>query len=178
MKFVSEQVGPRQPWVTSYQRRGFGGSSYRSGPGGGFCSNHYTDSSQAHFTASQVQFILNKKPELKENKNCRRLYLELRKHFGIKQKYSELIMLCKNCRYLPFRACLQFVIYLYLGVFSGHPTATLVLPVPIPMMLQYHSLRRPSCLSLTSRLAALIDSCRIHSVQTSCLFRNRGNQPL
>ena len=56
-------------------------------------------SSQAHFTASQVQFILNKKPELKENKNCRRLYLELRKHFGVKQKYSELIMLCKNCRY-------------------------------------------------------------------------------
>lgn len=53
---------------------------------------------QAHFTANEVQFILNKRPELKENKNCRRLYLELRKHFGIQQKYSELIMLCKNCR--------------------------------------------------------------------------------
>jgi len=53
---------------------------------------------QAHFTASQVQFVLNKKPELKENKNCRRLYLELGKHFGVKQQYSELLMLCKNCR--------------------------------------------------------------------------------
>ena len=53
---------------------------------------------QAHFTSSQVQFVLNKKPDLKENKNWRRLYLELRKHFGVKQQYSELVMLCKNCR--------------------------------------------------------------------------------
>jgi len=53
---------------------------------------------QAHFTAAEVQFVLSKKPELKENKNCRKLYLELRKHFGVKPQYSELIMLCKNCR--------------------------------------------------------------------------------
>ena len=53
---------------------------------------------QAHFTASEVQFILNKKPELKENKNCQKLYLELRKNFGVKPQYSELLMLCKNCR--------------------------------------------------------------------------------
>ena len=53
---------------------------------------------QAHFTASEVQFVLNKKPELKENKNSRKLYSELRKNFGVKAKYSELVMLCKNCR--------------------------------------------------------------------------------
>ena len=53
---------------------------------------------QARFTASEVQFILNKKPELKENKNCQKLYLELRKNFGVKPQYSELLMLCKNCR--------------------------------------------------------------------------------
>ena len=111
----SHKVGPRQPWVTSCQRREFGGSWCRWGSEKCFKSiiTHHTFSSQAHFTASQVQFILNKKPELKENKNCRRLYLELRKHFGIKQKYSELIMLCKNCRYLrsktaaTIRICLQ-----------------------------------------------------------------------
>jgi len=53
---------------------------------------------QAHFTASEVQFVLNKKPELKENKNSRKLYLELRKNFGVKAQFSELVMLCKNCR--------------------------------------------------------------------------------
>ena len=53
---------------------------------------------QAHFTAAEVQFVLNKKPELKENKNCRKLYLELRKQFGVKAQYSEMLMLCKNCR--------------------------------------------------------------------------------
>jgi len=54
---------------------------------------------QAHFSAAEVQFVLNKKPELKENKNCRKLYLELRKQFGVKPQYSELLMLCRNCRW-------------------------------------------------------------------------------
>ena len=59
----------------------------------------YISFCQAHFTASEVQFVLNKKPELKENKNSRKLYLELRKNFGVKAQFSELVMLCKNCRY-------------------------------------------------------------------------------
>jgi len=53
---------------------------------------------QAHFTTCEVQFVLDKKPQLKDNKNCRKLYLELRKRFGIKPQYSELIMLCNHCR--------------------------------------------------------------------------------
>ena len=82
------------------------------------------------------------------------------------------------------RICLEYNI-MYLGVFSGPHTATLVLPVLIPTMLQSHSLPQPSCLSLMSsclhclgwlRSMILVVS-RIHSVQSSSrLFRNRGNQ--
>ena len=65
---------------------------------------------------------------------------------------------------------LSSTLLIYLDVFSGPLTDTLVLPVPIPTMLPYHSLLEPSCLSLMSRLAAIHDSCRIHSVQTSRLY--------
>ena len=109
--------------------------------GGLFYSNYYSQHSQAHFNANEVQFILNKRPELKENNNCRRLYLELRKNFGIKQKYSELIMLCKNCRYLhiqqqqSFRICIYPLFRCVFWSSYGHPCLasadTYDAPVPL-----------------------------------------------
>ena len=53
---------------------------------------------QAHFTKNEVQFIINKRPELAGRKSWRNLYLALRKHFGLRQQFTELLMLCKNCR--------------------------------------------------------------------------------
>jgi len=55
---------------------------------------------QAHFTATQADFILNKKPELREGKKFRELYFALKKHFGLRQEFTELVMLCKSCRVL------------------------------------------------------------------------------
>jgi len=55
---------------------------------------------QAHFTKNETQFVLNKRPELAEKKNWRSLYLALRKQFGLRQQFTELLMLCKNCRVL------------------------------------------------------------------------------
>jgi len=55
---------------------------------------------QAHFTRNEIQFVLNKRPELAEKKNWRSLYLALRKQFGVRQQFTELLMLCKNCRVL------------------------------------------------------------------------------
>ena len=53
---------------------------------------------QAHFSAQEVQFMLDKRPQLKEDKNWRSLYLELRKQFGVPEQFSELLILCKNCQ--------------------------------------------------------------------------------
>jgi len=55
---------------------------------------------QAHFTKNEIQFIINKRPELAEKKSWRNLYVALRKHFGLRQQFTELLMLCKNCRVL------------------------------------------------------------------------------
>ena len=120
---------------------------------------------QAHFTASEVQFVLNKKPELKENKNSRKLYLELRKNFGVKAQYSELVMLCKNCRYLwlyyfaSIHSCSIHI--LFADVFSGHLTA---IPVYLQSRWSLKTLLRPlshshqphSCLSSTSQPRGII----------------------
>ena len=135
-------------------------------------SLHSMSTVQAHFTASEVQFILNKKPELKENKNCQKLYLELRKNFGVKPQYSELLMLCKNCRLgsssftkkknmiKNTRIYFLRVIFEYLntqnvnilGAYSGHPTAIPALPtstITTPRRLRCRLLPELFCLSST-----------------------------
>lgn len=55
---------------------------------------------QAHFTSLQIEFMLNSKPALKEKKNWAELYAALKRHFGLKQEFTELVMLCKPCRVL------------------------------------------------------------------------------
>jgi len=55
---------------------------------------------QAHFTKNETQFVINKRPELAERKSWRNLYLALRKQFGLRQQFTELLMLCKPCRVL------------------------------------------------------------------------------
>jgi len=55
---------------------------------------------QAHFTTLQTEFMLNKKPELKEGKKFRDLYYALKQQFGLRQEFTELVVLCKGCRVL------------------------------------------------------------------------------
>jgi len=55
---------------------------------------------QAHFTKNEIQYIINKRPELAGRRSWRNLYLALRKQFGLRQQFTELLMLCKNCRVL------------------------------------------------------------------------------
>jgi len=66
---------------------------------------------QAHFTTLQIEFMLNKKPDLKEGKKWRDLYFHLKRHFGLRQEFTELVVLCKPCRVLFWQTighpCLQ-----------------------------------------------------------------------
>lgn len=55
---------------------------------------------QAHFSKNEIQFVIHKRPELAERKSWRNLYLALRKQFGLRQQFTELLMLCKPCRVL------------------------------------------------------------------------------
>ena len=42
--------------------------------------------------------IITEKPHLKENKNWRELYHCLKRKFGLRDEFTELVMLCKLCR--------------------------------------------------------------------------------
>merc|ERR1712038_2153856 len=53
---------------------------------------------QTHFTKSQIEMIITEKPHLKENKNWRELYHCLKRKFGLRDEFTELVMLCKLCR--------------------------------------------------------------------------------
>jgi len=55
---------------------------------------------QSHFTKSQVECVISQKPELAGNKKWRDLYISLKKKYGLRQEFTELVMLCKPCRVL------------------------------------------------------------------------------
>ena len=56
---------------------------------------------QTHFTKNQVEYILKEKPDLnKENRDWKSLYKQLRRRFGLKEEYTEMLHLCRKCRAL------------------------------------------------------------------------------
>ena len=63
---------------------------------------------QTHFTKTQIEYILKEKPDLnnKENNNnnnnrdWKSLYKQLRRRFGLKEEYTEMLHLCRKCRAL------------------------------------------------------------------------------
>lgn len=55
---------------------------------------------QTHFTKPQIEFILSSNPSLRERKDWRLLYRKLRRKFGLREEFTELLILCKNCRVL------------------------------------------------------------------------------
>jgi len=52
---------------------------------------------QTHFTKNQIEFILTEKPELKDNKDWQALHTALRRRYGIRQNFTEMLMLCRRC---------------------------------------------------------------------------------
>jgi len=53
---------------------------------------------QSHFTSLQVEFILSRQPELGEKKLYKDLYYALKKQFGLREEYTDLLEMCRTCR--------------------------------------------------------------------------------
>jgi len=59
---------------------------------------------QAHFTNAEIEFVLKKRPALAEKKNWRDLYVATKRQFGLRPRFTELLMLCKPCRVLYWQS--------------------------------------------------------------------------
>lgn len=55
---------------------------------------------QTHFTKQQVEFVLKEKKDLREQRDWKQLYRVLRRKFGLKEEYTEMLHLCRKCRSL------------------------------------------------------------------------------
>ena len=45
----------------------------------------------------QIEFVLQEKPQLKESKDWKELYASLRRKYGLREEFTEMIMLCRKC---------------------------------------------------------------------------------
>ena len=45
----------------------------------------------------QIEFILQEKPDLRESKDWKELYGALRRKYGIREEFTEMLMLCRKC---------------------------------------------------------------------------------
>jgi len=52
---------------------------------------------QTHFTKMQIEFVLQEKPQLKDSKDWKELYASLRRKFGLREEFTEMLMLCRKC---------------------------------------------------------------------------------
>jgi len=52
---------------------------------------------QTHFTKMQIEFVLQEKPQLKDSKDWKELYGSLRRKFGLREEFTEMVMLCRKC---------------------------------------------------------------------------------
>ena len=59
---------------------------------------------QTHFTHAQIEFVLRERPELRADKDWEALYRALRRKFGVREEYTELIHLCRKCRVLYWQS--------------------------------------------------------------------------
>jgi len=52
---------------------------------------------QTHFSKLQIEYVLQEKPQLKETKDWKELYASLRRKYGLREEFTEMIMLCRKC---------------------------------------------------------------------------------
>ena len=45
----------------------------------------------------QIEYVLQEKPQLKETKDWKELYASLRRKYGLREEFTEMIMLCRKC---------------------------------------------------------------------------------
>ena len=45
----------------------------------------------------QIEFVLQEKPQLKDSKDWKELYGSLRRKFGLREEFTEMVMLCRKC---------------------------------------------------------------------------------
>lgn len=45
----------------------------------------------------QIEFVLQEKPQLKDSKDWKELYASLRRKFGLREDFTEMVMLCRKC---------------------------------------------------------------------------------
>ena len=53
--------------------------------------------SRYHFLKLQIEFVLQEKPQLKDSKDWKELYASLRRKFGLREEFTEMLMLCRKC---------------------------------------------------------------------------------
>ena len=49
------------------------------------------------FFKLQIEFVLQEKPQLKDSKDWKELYASLRRKFGLREEFTEMLMLCRKC---------------------------------------------------------------------------------
>ena len=52
---------------------------------------------QTHFTKVQVEYVLENNPRLRESKDWKRLYQTLRRRYGLREEFTEVVTLCRKC---------------------------------------------------------------------------------
>ena len=45
----------------------------------------------------QIEYVLQEKPQLKDTKDWKELYASLRRKYGLREEFTEMIMLCRKC---------------------------------------------------------------------------------
>ena len=45
----------------------------------------------------QIEYVLQEKPQLKDTKDRKELYASLRRKYGLREEFTEMIMLCRKC---------------------------------------------------------------------------------
>ena len=55
---------------------------------------------QTHFSRAQIEYVVHQKPHLKEQQNYQEIYKRLRRRFGLRETYTEMLSLCRRCQAL------------------------------------------------------------------------------
>ena len=63
----------------------------------GHLKNKFSDIHDIIFLKLQIEFVLQEKPQLKDSKDWKELYASLRRKFGLREEFTEMLMLCRKC---------------------------------------------------------------------------------